>query len=114
MSAAGGVEVPVHVGVVMVERLEGAARATALASVPAWAEVDGRDAIRRELRFRDFREAFEFMGRVAEVAEELDHHPEWCNVYNRVTITLTTHDAGGLSLLDVGLAVRIDGIVGAG
>lgn len=83
-------------------------RTEALASLPEWRLVDGRDAIRRDLRFADFNAAFAFMTRVALMAEKLDHHPEWCNVYNRVEITLSTHDAGGLTARDIGLARFID------
>jgi 4a-hydroxytetrahydrobiopterin dehydratase len=81
-------------------------------SLPAWSlEPDGL-AVRREIRFADFAEAFGFMARVALIAEKADHHPEWFNVYNRVDIRLTTHDAGGLSARDVALAQAIDAIVG--
>ena len=76
----------------------------------AWSLVEGRDAITRSLRFKDFNAAFGFMARVALAAEKLDHHPEWCNVYNRVDITLSTHDAGGLTELDVTLAQQIDAV----
>lgn len=78
-------------------------------SLPDWSLHEGK--LRRELRFRDFSEAFAFITRVALVAERLNHHPEWSNVWNRVTIALTTHDCGGLSSLDVELARRIDGLV---
>lgn len=94
----------------MVEKLGGEARAQALRELPAWREVDGRDAITRSLRFKDFNAAFGFMSRVALMAEKLDHHPEWRNVYDRVEIVLTTHDAGGLSARDVALARFIDSI----
>jgi len=77
--------------------------------LPAWSLVNGK--LRRELRFADFVEAFGFMSRVALVAEAMDHHPEWSNVWNRVVIELTTHDTGGLSNLDVQLAQRIDDLV---
>ncbi len=86
------------------EKLTSIKRAQALARVPAWKEVAGRDAIARKFTFKNFNEAFGFMARAALVAEKLDHHPEWFNVYNRVDITLTTHDAGGLSQRDVDLA----------
>jgi len=76
--------------------------------LPAWSLVNGK--LRRELRFADFVEAFGFMSRVALVAEAMGHHPEWCNVWNRVVIELTTHDTGGLSNLDVQLAQRIDAL----
>ncbi len=87
-------------------------RAAALAALPGWAlSADGL-AITRTFRFADFAEAFGFMTRVAILAEKADHHPEWFNVYNRVDITLTTHDAGGLSARDVALASAIDGFGG--
>ena len=73
-----------------------------------WALVEGRDAITKTFRFDDFNAAFGFMSRAALMAEKLDHHPEWFNVYNRVEVTLTTHDAGGLSPLDVKLATAMD------
>jgi 4a-hydroxytetrahydrobiopterin dehydratase len=94
----------------MLERLTGPARAEALATVRGWSEVDGRDAISREFKFADFNSAWGFMTRVALAAEKADHHPEWSNVYNRVAITLTTHDAGGLSQRDISLAAAIDRI----
>jgi 4a-hydroxytetrahydrobiopterin dehydratase len=89
-------------------RLEGEARAAALVSLPAWREVEGRDAITRSFVFSNFNEAFGFMSRVALLAEKMDHHPEWFNVYGRVDVTLSTHDAGGLSALDVALARWMD------
>jgi 4a-hydroxytetrahydrobiopterin dehydratase len=92
----------------MVERLDEAARATLPATLPDWTLVEGRDAIRRAFRFRDFSEAWGFMARVALLAEAQDHHPEWSNVWNRVEILLSTHDAGGLSARDVTLAQAID------
>ena len=79
--------------------------------LPAWSPVPGRDAIRREFRFRDFSEAFAFMTRVALLAEAGDHHPKWSNVWNRVEITLTTHDAGGLSERDLRMAAAIDALL---
>ena len=91
-----------------VERLDDAARAALAAELPGWSLAKGRDAIRREFRFRDFSEAWGFMARVALLAEAQDHHPEWSNVYNRVDILLTTHDAGGLSERDLRLARAID------
>jgi 4a-hydroxytetrahydrobiopterin dehydratase len=94
----------------MVERLDEAARAGLAAALPGWTVVEGRDAIRRGFRFRDFSEAWGFMARVALLAEAQDHHPEWSNVYNRVEILLTTHDAGGLSERDLRLARAIDGL----
>jgi 4a-hydroxytetrahydrobiopterin dehydratase len=80
----------------------------ALARLDGWRAVEGRDAIEREFRFKDFNAAFGFMSRVALYAERHDHHPEWSNVYNRVTITLATHDAGGVTDKDVALAHFID------
>jgi len=96
----------------MVDKLTGTARAAALKGLPDWSEVDGRDAIERAFRFTDFNAAFGFMSRVALQAECDDHHPEWFNVYNRVEITLATHDAGGLSERDIKLAQFIDRIAG--
>jgi len=96
----------------MVDKLTGDARAKALAALPAWAEVEGRDAITRRFQFADFNEAFGFMARVAMQAERDDHHLEWFNVYNKVEVTLATHDAGGLSERDMKMAKFIDGIVG--
>ncbi|HEX2559770.1 4a-hydroxytetrahydrobiopterin dehydratase [Phenylobacterium sp.] len=83
--------------------------AAALKSLPDWTAVEGgRDAIARSFRFADFNAAFGFMSRVALKAEKLDHHPEWFNVYNRVEVTLTTHDADGVTELDVKLATFMD------
>ena len=85
-------------------------RAAALAALPEWRLVEGREAIEREFRFADFNAAFGFMSRVALQAEKLDHHPEWSNVYNRVHVVLSTHDAGGLTDDDIALAGFMDGI----
>lgn len=91
-----------------VPQLNEAERSEALAALPEWRlRADGL-AIERQFQFRDFSEAFSFMARVALIAEKHDHHPEWSNVYNRVAITLTTHDAGGLSERDVKMARAID------
>ncbi len=93
-----------------VSKLDDGARAAALSALSHWnfdSEVQG---IRRTLSFTDFAEAFGFMTRVAILAEKADHHPEWFNVYNRVEILLTTHDAGGLSQRDIDLATAIDSI----
>lgn len=95
----------------MVERLDEAARSRLAAELPDWRLAEGRDAIRREFRFRDFSEAWGFMSRVALLAEAQNHHPEWSNVWNRVEILLTTHDAGGLSARDLRLARAIDALV---
>lgn len=91
----------------MVERLTGAARQTALRELHGWSEVEDRDAIRRSFHFSNFSEAWGFLSRIALVAEKMDHHPEIFNVYNRVEIVLSTHDAGGLSERDVRLAHAI-------
>lgn len=81
----------------------------ALAQLPDWQAAAGaRDAIQRTFRFKDFNAAFGFMTRAAIKAETMDHHPEWFNVYNRVEVTLTTHDAGGVTALDVVLATFMD------
>jgi 4a-hydroxytetrahydrobiopterin dehydratase len=92
----------------MANKLTGKARSDALASLNHWKEVPGRDAIQRSLTFADFNHAWGFMTKVALAAEKADHHPEWSNVYNKVEITLSTHDAGGLSDKDVALAKFID------
>ena len=99
-----------------VDKLTGEARAAALAELAGWSlEIGERDAITRSFRFEDFNAAFGFMTRVALKAEKMYHHPEWSNVYNRVDVTLTTHDADGLTERDVKLARFIDGaIAGAG
>jgi 4a-hydroxytetrahydrobiopterin dehydratase len=80
----------------------------ALKALPAWEAAPGRDAIQRRFLFKDFNAAFGFMSRVALKAEALDHHPEWSNVYNRVEILLSTHDAGGVTALDLSLAKFVD------
>ena len=82
--------------------------AAALADLPLWRAAEGRDAIARDFRFKDFAGAFAFMTAVAGEAERLDHHPEWSNVYNRVSVTLATHSCDGVSALDVALARFID------
>ncbi|MDQ0465614.1 4a-hydroxytetrahydrobiopterin dehydratase [Caulobacter ginsengisoli] len=82
--------------------------AAALARLPLWSAVEGRDAIQRSFRFEDFNAAFGFMTRAALAAEKLDHHPEWFNVYNRVEVLLATHDADGVTELDVTLAQIMD------
>lgn len=96
----------------MVEQLSEAERAEALDGLDEWDHDEGRDAITRRFAFADFSEAFAFMTRVALLAEAADHHPEWSNVYNRVDILLTTHDAGGLSGRDIELAQKIDALCG--
>src|SRR5947209_4536977 len=92
----------------MPQKLTADARKTALAKLSGWSEVKSRDAITRKFVFKDFSEAFGFMARAALVAEKLDHHPEWSNVYKTVEVTLSTHDAGGLTELDVKLAEAMD------
>lgn len=84
----------------------------ALTALPEWRRVADRSAIVRKLAFADFNDAFGFMTRVALVAEKMDHHPEWSNVWNRVEITLSTHDAGGVTERDLRLATAIDEIAG--
>ena len=95
-----------------IEPLSEAERADALDALPDWDHDDARDAITRSFVFADFAEAFGFMARVALMAEKADHHPEWRNVWNRVDILLTTHDAGGLSARDIALAEAIDAVAG--
>ena len=92
----------------MAQKLSGEARTAALAKLSGWREVKDRDAIAKRFQFKDFSEAFGFMIRAALIAEKLDHHPEWFNVYNKVDVTLSTHDAGGLTDLDVKLAEAMD------
>jgi len=90
-------------------KLEPAAREAALKELPNWREVQGRDVIARKFEFRDFNDAFGFMTRVALLAERMDHHPEWMNVYRTVDVRLTTHDAGGLTEKDIRMAKAMDG-----
>jgi 4a-hydroxytetrahydrobiopterin dehydratase len=97
----------------MAARLEGEDRVRAIAALGGWKPVEGRDAIARSFVFRDFNEAFGFMTRVALEAEKMDHHPEWSNVYKTVNVVLTTHDAGGLTELDVRLARFMDMVSGS-
>jgi 4a-hydroxytetrahydrobiopterin dehydratase len=95
----------------MIEPLDEEQRAAAFDALGEWDYDEARDAITRQFLFADFSEAFAFMVRVALLAEKQDHHPEWSNVWNRVDIALTTHDAGGLSARDVRLAKAIDALV---
>ena len=87
---------------------------TVLADLPGWAPAEGGLALRKTYRFPDFNAAFAFMTRVALKAEKMDHHPEWFNVYNRVEITLSTHDAGGVTELDLELARFAEGCADGG
>jgi 4a-hydroxytetrahydrobiopterin dehydratase len=96
----------------MAQKLDEAARKGLAARLPGWTMATGRDAIQRTFKFKDFSEAFGFMARAALVAEKMDHHPEWTNVWNRVDVTLSTHSAGGLTELDVKLAEAMDKIAG--
>jgi 4a-hydroxytetrahydrobiopterin dehydratase len=97
----------------MTQRLTGEARKSALAGLPGWTEVGGRDAIAKTFVFKDFNEAFGFMSRAALVAEKHDHHPEWRNVYKTVEVVLATHDAGGVTAKDVELAKAMNAIAKA-
>jgi len=96
----------------MSQKLSGEARSRALARLKGWSEVKDRDAISKKFVFADFNAAFGFMTRVALVAEKLDHHPEWFNVYKTVEVTLSTHDAGGVTEHDVQLAEAMDKLAG--
>lgn len=96
----------------MATKLTESERAEALASIGDWSLVDGRDAITRTFQFKDFNAAFGFMSRAALKAEKMDHHPEWFNVYNKVEVTLSTHDADGLTELDIRLARFMDKVAG--
>lgn len=93
----------------MVARLSDSERDAALAELSAWEHDAKRDAISRRFEFADFSEAYAFMARASLLAEQMDHHPEWFNVYNKVDVTLTTHDADGLSEKDVAMAKAMDG-----
>jgi len=96
----------------MAQKLTGEARASALAKLAGWSQVKGRDAIAKKFVFKNFSEAFGFMTRAALVAEKLDHHLEWFNVYKTVEVTLSTHDAGGLTDLDIQLAEVMNALAG--
>lgn len=95
----------------MAEKLTDADRTAALASLPEWRLDGSAGAIIRQFKFANFIEAFGFMGRVALLAEKANHHPDWSNSYNRVTVSLSTHDAGGLTEKDIALARAIDRLV---
>jgi 4a-hydroxytetrahydrobiopterin dehydratase len=96
----------------MTQKLTAHERQSALAKLSGWSEVKGRDAITKKFVFTDFNRAFGFMVRAALVAEKMDHHPEWFNVYKTVEVTLSTHDAGGVTELDVKLAQAMDKLAG--
>jgi len=94
----------------MIQTLNSEQRAELAQKLPLWQLLPDRDAIFREIKFKDFAEAFGCMAQIALIAEKMDHHPEWSNVYNRVAITLSTHDCNGLSARDIALAAAIDAI----
>jgi 4a-hydroxytetrahydrobiopterin dehydratase len=96
----------------MAQKLSADARKMALAKLPGWSEAAGRDAITKKFVFKDFNQAFGFMTRAALVAEKMDHHPEWFNVYKTVEVTLATHDAGGVTERDIALAEAMDRLAG--
>src|SRR5919108_5875368 len=97
----------------MVQKLTPDARKAALTRLKGWSDVAGRDAITRKFAFKDFNEAFGFMARAALIAEKMDHHPEWFNVYKTVEVTLSTHDAGGVTERDIKLAEAMNRLAGA-
>jgi 4a-hydroxytetrahydrobiopterin dehydratase len=94
------------------KKLDTKARKAALKKLPKWKDVKGRDAIARKFEFKDFNEAFSFMSRVALLAEKMDHHPEWFNVYKTVNVTLSTHDAGGITENDIAMASAMEDYAG--
>ena len=96
----------------MTQKLTADGRKAALARLPGWSDVTGRDAIAKTFTFKDFNQAFGFMARAALVAEKMDHHPEWFNVYKTVEVTLSTHDAGGVTERDVQLAEAMNKLAG--
>ncbi len=98
----------------MIEKLDGGARRRALSGLPGWSQADGREALQKTFHFADFPQAFAFMTRVALQAEKMDHHPEWCNIYHTVEVTLTTHQVGGVSPRDVEMARFMDHIASPG
>ncbi len=97
----------------MTEKLTAKEKTAALAKLKGWKKVRGRDAIQKQYVFADFNAAFAWMSRVAMQAEKIDHHPEWDNVYKTVNVVLTTHDAGGVSALDIAMAKFMDKTAGA-
>lgn len=96
----------------MVDKLPETEIENAIRELTGWERVEGRDAIRKSFKFKNFSQAWAFMSRVALLAEKMNHHPEWFNVWNRVDVTLSTHDAGGLSELDFKMATRMDQYAG--
>ncbi len=96
----------------MAEKLSEGELNGALETLDGWSRAEGRDAIQKSYKFKDFNEAFAFMTKVAEKAEQMDHHPEWFNVYATVDVTLSTHDAGGVTELDIELARFMDDTAG--
>ena len=96
----------------MIAKLTGDQRKAALDRLSGWTMVEGRDAIAKRFQFKDFNQAFGWMARIALVAEKMDHHPEWFNVYRIVDVTLSTHDADGLSQRDIDLATVMDAMAG--
>ncbi len=92
----------------IVQKLDGDQKTQALAALQGWEELSGREAIFKKFQFKNFAKAWNFMCRVAKLAEEMNHHPEWFNVYNRVEVTLATHDCNGLSELDIKMAKAMD------
>lgn len=96
----------------MAQKLAAQARVDGLRKLNGWNDVSGRDAITRKFVFKDFNQAFGFMTRAALIAEKMDHHPEWFNVYKTVEVTLSTHDAGGVTELDIKLAGEMDKLAG--
>jgi 4a-hydroxytetrahydrobiopterin dehydratase len=90
------------------KKLDAKARKAALTKLKGWKDVKGRDAIAKSFKFKDFNEAFGFMTRVALLADKMDHHPEWFNVYNRIDVTLSTHDAGGVTQNDIDMATAME------
>jgi 4a-hydroxytetrahydrobiopterin dehydratase len=94
----------------MATKLGADARKATLGKLKGWSDVNGRDAITKKIEFKDFNQAFGFMTRAALVAEKMNHHPEWFNVYNKVEVTLSTHDAGGVTEKDIALAKAMDAL----
>ena len=95
----------------MAEKLSDSQLSAALGGLPEWRMVEGRSAIERTFVFKNFVEAFGFMSKTALIAEKMDHHPEWANVYKTVEVTLTTHSADGVTQLDIDLATKMDGLI---